>query len=81
MKEEKVGGFRRRRFHRSGNFMPKPVKEGDEIELTIEAVGKKGDGIGRMQGFVIFVPETSTGEKCRVKIIEVRGKSAVGEKI
>ncbi|MEM3431568.1 MAG: TRAM domain-containing protein [Candidatus Micrarchaeia archaeon] len=81
MEEERRGGFRRGRFRGRGNFAPKPVKEGDEIDLTIEAVGEKGDGIGKIQGFVIFVPGTSTGESCKVKIMQVRGKSAVGEKI
>lgn len=78
---ERRGGFEGRRFHRRGNFAPKPVKEGDEIDLTIEAVGEKGDGIGKIQGFVIFVPGTSQGENVRVRITQVRGKSAVGEKI
>lgn len=77
---ERRGGFRRG-FRGRGNFAPKPVKEGDEVDLTIEAVGEKGDGIGKIQGFVIFVPGTSTGEACKVRITQVRGKSAVGEKI
>ena len=33
-----------------------PVNVGDEIELKIEAVGEKGDGIAKVKGFVIFVP-------------------------
>ncbi|MEM3369625.1 MAG: TRAM domain-containing protein [Candidatus Micrarchaeia archaeon] len=81
MEEERRGGFRRGGFRGRGNFAPKPVKEGDEIDLTIEAVGEKGDGIGKIQGFVIFVPGTSAGETCKVRITQVRGKSAVGEKI
>lgn len=64
-----------------GRFPPKPVKEGDEVELMIEAVGAKGDGIGKIEGFVIFVPNTQTGEKVRVRIAQVRGRSAIGERI
>jgi len=81
---ERRGGFGGRGFGgRFGgrNFAPKPVKEGDEIDLTIEAVGEKGDGIGKVQGFVVFVPNTSAGETCKVRITQVRGKSAVGEKV
>jgi len=77
---ERRGGFRRGGF-RGRSFAPKPVKEGDEIDLTIEAVGEKGDGIGKVQGFVIFVPGTNAGETVKVRITQVRGKSAVGEKI
>ena len=62
-------------------FLPKPVKEGDEVELTIEAVGSKGDGIGKVEGFVVFVPNTQAGEKVRVRITQVRGRSAIGERI
>jgi len=61
--------------------MPKPVKEGDEIELTIEAVGAKGDGIGKIEGFVVFVPNCTAGEKIKVRIVQVRGRSGIGEKI
>jgi len=62
-------------------FLPKPIKEGDEIDLTIEAVGSKGDGIGKIEGFVVFVPGAQAGETIKVKIKEVRGRSAVGDKI
>jgi len=61
--------------------MPKPVKEGDEVEITIEAVGAKGDGIGKIEGFVVFIPNCSAGEKVKVRITQVRGRSAVGERI
>jgi len=64
-----------------GGFPPKPVREGDEIELTIEAVGARGDGIGKVEGFVIFVPNVQAGEKVRVRITQVRGRSAIGEKV
>ncbi|VVB73711.1 TRAM domain protein [uncultured archaeon] len=64
-----------------GGFMPKPVKEGDEIELTIEAVGAKGDGIGKIEGFVVFVPNCTAGEKIKCRIVQVRGRSAIGEKV
>lgn len=75
------GGGRGRGGGGGGDFPPKPVKEGDEIELTIEAVGAKGDGIGKIEGFVIFVPNCTAGEKIRVRITQVRGRSAIGEKI
>ena len=62
-------------------FLPKPIKEGDEVDITIEAMGSKGDGIGKVEGFVVFVPGVQSGETVKVKIKEVRGRSAVGEKI
>jgi predicted RNA-binding protein with TRAM domain len=64
-----------------GGFMPKPVKVGDEVEITIEAVGSKGDGIGKIEGFVVFIPNCNVGEKVKVRITDVRGKSAIGERV
>ena len=31
-----------------------PVEENKEYEVLIQAVGGKGDGIARIQGFVVF---------------------------
>jgi len=32
-----------------------PVNVGDEIDVRIEAVGEKGDGVAKKDGFVLFV--------------------------
>jgi len=34
----------------------KPVEQGDEIEVTIESTGAKGDGIAKVNNFVVIVP-------------------------
>jgi predicted RNA-binding protein with TRAM domain len=64
-----------------GNDMPKPVKVGDELDVTIEAVAAKGDGIAKKEGFVIFVPGTAVGENCKIRITAVKASSAVAEKV
>ena len=48
-----------------------PVKVGDEIDVKIEAVGEKGDGIAKKEGFVLFVPNTKEGQEVRIKITRV----------
>ena len=58
-----------------------PVNMGDEIDVHIEAVGEKGDGIAKIKGFVLFVPSTREGEDCRVKITRVLRKVGFAEKI
>jgi len=58
-----------------------PVREGEEVDVTIEAVGEKGDGIGKVKGFVIFVPNTKQGDKVRIKITRVLRKVGFGEAI
>lgn len=56
-----------------------PVKEGQVVDLQIEAVGEKGDGIGKIEGFVVIVPNTKVGETYCVKITKVRQKVSFGE--
>ena len=59
----------------------KPVEEGAEYDITIEAVGEKGDGIAKVEGFVIFVPGTKEGDKVKVKVEKVLRKFAIGKVI
>jgi predicted RNA-binding protein with TRAM domain len=60
---------------------PKPVAEGDEMDVTIESVGGQGDGIAKVSSFVIFVKGASKGESCKVRISEVKRTYAIGEKL
>ena len=48
-----------------------PVKAGETYEVAINAVGEKGDGIARVKGFVLFVPNTKKGDYVKVKITKV----------
>lgn len=45
-----------------------PVKEGEEYEVKIEAKGSKGDGIAKIEGYVIFIPNTKIGDEVKVRI-------------
>lgn len=60
---------------------PIPVKEGDTYDVTIENIGEKGDGIAKVDGYVIIVPKTQKGERVKVKVTAVRGKVSFGEVI
>jgi predicted RNA-binding protein with TRAM domain len=57
------------------------VKENQELEVVINDIGSKGDGIAKLQGFLIFVPRSRMGERVRVRIISVSGKFAVAERL
>ena len=72
-------GFGRGGF--GGSDEPKPVKVGDELDVTIEAVAAKGDGIAKKEGFVIFVPGTTQGEVCKIRVTAVKSSCAVAEKV
>lgn len=56
-----------------------PVNVGDEIEVRIEAVGEKGDGIAKEKGFVLFVPNTKEGEEVKIRITKVLRKVGFAE--
>lgn len=58
-----------------------PVNVGDELDVTIEAVGEKGDGIAKKSGFVLFVPSTKQGERIRIRVTKVLRKVGFAEKI
>lgn len=71
------GGFGRPRF----DDKPKPVKVGEEYDVEISDVGAKGDGITKIENFIVFVANAKKGEKCRIRIKEVANKFAIGEKV
>ena len=56
-----------------------PVQVGEEINVTIEAVGEKGDGVAKVKGFVLFVANTKQGDNVRVKVTKVFKKVGFAE--
>ena len=71
----------RRRFGSSGpRFnVKKPVELDKEYEAEIEDISRRGDGIAKIEGFIIFVPNTKQGERVKFKIIRVGSRFAIGE--
>ena len=46
-------------------------------ELTIDSIGAGGDGVGRANGVVVFVPRTAPGDRVRVSL-DIRRRFARG---
>jgi len=59
----------------------KPVKVGEEYDVEIQAMGSQGDGIAKIKGLVIFVPDTNVGDHVRIRITRVGRRFAVAEKV
>jgi predicted RNA-binding protein with TRAM domain len=81
------GGDRGYGRGRGGNFGrnqgfggPKPVEVGKEYEVQVSEISRQGDGIARIQGFVIFVKGARVGEKTKIKILSVGPRFATAEK-
>jgi len=75
------GGYGRRDRGSERDRGPAPVEEGQEADVTIESVGRRGDGIARINNFVVFIPGTNAGDKVKVRITAVRGSFATGEAV
>ncbi len=49
-----------------------PVNEGEEYDVKIEDLGRDGDGITRIEGFVVFVSGAKVGDEVKIRINSVR---------
>ena len=56
-----------------------PVREGHEYDVKIEDTGRDGDGIARIEGFVVFVSGAKEGEEVKIRINSVRRNFAFAE--
>ncbi len=56
-----------------------PVKEGEKYDVTIEDIGKEGDGVAKINNFVVFIPNTKVGDDVEIKVTKVLRTLAFGE--
>ena len=68
------GGF----GSREESFKPKPVEVGKEYDVTISDISRRGDGIAKIDGFVIFVAGGKQGQSAKVKVTQVSNRFATG---
>jgi predicted RNA-binding protein with TRAM domain len=71
------GGYGGRRQSNFGG--PKPVEIGKEYDVQVTERSDRGDGIARIQGFVIFVKNGKVGDKVKVKVTSVGSRFAIAE--
>src|SRR5262252_216755 len=50
---------------------PRP-RRGEELTLTIDRLVYGGRGVGRHNGFVVFVPDTAPGDRVRARLWRVK---------
>ena len=74
--------FRGQEGSSEGGFAPTaPVEVGKEYEVSIEDIAREGDGIARVEGFVIFVADTKVGDAVKIQIDKVMRRFAIGHKV
>ena len=73
------GGFGGRSSGFGNSFRPKPVEVGKEYDVTISDTSRRGEGIAKIDGFVIFVAGAKQGQSAKIKITRVTDRFATGE--
>lgn len=58
---------------------PIPVKKNEKYIVDIVDNGFGGEGIAKIDGFTIFIPNTIKGEKCEILIVKVLSSHAYGK--
>ena len=53
-------------------------QQGEIIKLTIDDLSNTGDGVGRWENRVVFVPNTVPGDEMRVKLTKVKATHGFG---
>ena len=64
---------------RDSRIKETPVKENDEIKEICISIGKKGDGIFKVKGFVVIVPDAKRGKSYNIRITKVLSRIGFGE--
>ena len=64
-----------RSFYR-GSSTSKPVEIGKQYEVEITEISRQGDGVARVQGFVIFVKNGKISQNVKVQVERVGARFA-----
>ncbi len=54
-------------------------QQGQQVEIEITDLTDDGNGVGRYQDRVVFVPDTVPGDQVRVRLVRVKSKYAEGK--
>ncbi len=55
------------------------LKQGELVELAITDLNSDGDGVGRVDGCVVFVPNSVTGDRLLVRMVRVKRTYGYGQ--
>lgn len=72
------GSYEGRRGHGKG-FKRCPVEMGKEYEVDVMETSRQGEGMARIQGFVIYIADAKLGDHVKIKITRIGGKNANAE--
>ena len=73
-----------RKFYQEPNFSTRKPETvtgrnvGDRIELEIEDIAAGGEGVGKVDGFVLFVPASAPGDHLEIELVALKKKYGRG---
>ena len=72
------GSYEGRRGHGKG-FKRYPVEMEKEYEVDIMEMSRQGEGVAKIQGFVILVANAKPGDRVKIRITRIGGMTANAE--
>jgi len=54
-------------------------KQGDLLEVEIIDLSNSGEGIAKIEGYVIFVPDTVTGDRALIRLVRLKNQYGQGK--
>ena len=57
------------------------LQEGQELEVEIQSVSKRGDGVVRMGRYIMYVPRGKPGQKAKIRITRISGSIVFTEQV
>jgi 23S rRNA (uracil1939-C5)-methyltransferase len=58
-----------------------PVQRGDELELEVDSLAYGGNGVARLDGFVVFVRRALPGDKVTARVTKVQRRHAEADRL
>jgi predicted RNA-binding protein with TRAM domain len=77
-KSRQGGSYEGRRGHGKG-FKRYPVELGEELEVDITEMSPKEEGIAKVQGLVVYIPNAKSGDHVKIKVTRIDGQTAKAE--
>jgi len=66
-------------YERDNYSNSSPINEGEEYDVKIEDMGRDGDGIAKIEGFIVFVSGAKKGDEVKIRINSTRRNFAFAE--